>query len=125
MNKFFLFFIPFLLFAVPIQFPYTLKLKKDELFKMNVYYLNRVYTFEIRWTLYINDIITVLYNYDNFPRQVELQKKFSQDAFKVPVAYIPENYPYFYIKFDDFNGKIATCTIYLFNGKKVSAELKE
>jgi hypothetical protein len=124
MNKFFLF-IPFLLFAVPIRFPYTIKLKKDQFFKMDVYYLNRVYPFKMRWTLYINDIITVLYKYDNFPRQVELQKKFSQNAFKVPVAYIPENYPYFYIKFDDFNDKIATCTIYLFNGKKVSAELKE
>jgi hypothetical protein len=43
----------------------------------------------------------------------------------VPIALIPENYPYFYIKFDDFNGKIATFTIYLFNGKKVRANLKE
>ncbi|GAX87470.1 conserved hypothetical protein [Lebetimonas natsushimae] len=125
MNKFFLFFLPFLLLAVPIRFPYTVKLKKDELFKMDVYYLNRVYPFEMRRTLFINDVITVLYKYDNFPRQVELQKKFSQDAFKVPVALIPENYPYFYIKFDDFNGKIATFTIYLFNGKKVRANLKE
>jgi hypothetical protein len=90
---------------------------------MNVHYLNRIYPFEMRWTLFINDVITVLYRYDNFPRQVELQQKFSQDAFKVPVAYIPENYPYFYIKFDDFNGKIAVFTIYLFNDKGVYAEV--
>jgi hypothetical protein len=122
MNKFFLFFFPFLLFSTPIYFPHTIKLKKDEIFKMNVHYLNRIYPFEMRWTLFINDVITVLYRYDNFPRQVELQQKFSQNAFKVPVAYIPENYPYFYIKFDDFNGKIAIFTIYLFNDKGVYAD---
>jgi hypothetical protein len=125
MNKFFLFFLPFFLFAVPIIFPYTVSLKKDQVLKMDVYYLNRSYPFEMRWTLYINDVITVLYKYDNFPRQVALQKKFSQDAFKVPIAEIPENYPYFYIKFDDFNGKIATFTIYLFNDNGAKADLKE
>jgi hypothetical protein len=122
MNKFFFLFIPFVLCAIPIKFPYTLNLKKDQLFKMNVYYLKRTYPFEMRWTLFINDVITVLYKYDNFPRQVELQQKFSQNAFKVPIAYIPDNYPYFYIKFNDFNGKIATFTIYLFNGKGVYAD---
>jgi hypothetical protein len=125
MNKFFLLFLPLFLLAVPLRFPHTVKLKKDGLFKMNVYYLKKVYPFEMRWTLYINDIITVLYKYDNFPRQVELQKNFSLDAFKVPIAEIPNNCPYFYIKFEGFNGKIATFTIYLLNGKKVKAELKE
>lgn len=125
MNKIILLILPFLLFATSIKFPYTVKLAKDQLFKMDIYYLKRIYPFEMRWTLYINDIVTVIYNYDNFPRQVELQKKFSQDAFKMPIALIPENYPYFYIKFDDFDGKIATFTIYLFNGKKVRASLKE
>jgi len=125
MNKLFFLFLPFILFASIVRFPYTVKLKKDEFFKMNVYYLGKTYPFEMRWTLYINDIITILYRYDNFPRQVELQRVFSQDAFKLPVAKIPDNYPYFYIKFDDFNGKIATFTIYLFNGDKVNVELKD
>lgn len=125
MNKIFLLFLPLFLLAVPLRFPHTVKLKKDQLFKMDVYYLKKVYPFEMRWTLYINDIITVLYRYDNLPRQVELQQVFSQNAFKVPVAKIPDNYPYFYIKFDGFNGKIAIFTIYLFNGKKVKADLKE
>jgi len=127
MNKFFLIFFPFLLFAVPLRFPYTIKLQKDQFFKMKVYYLNFVYDFKMRWTLYINGVITILYNYDSFPRQVELQKVFSQDAFKIDIARIPDNSPYFYIKFDNFNGKIATFTIYLFNDKKhkVKADINE
>ena len=127
MNRFFLIFFPFLLFAIPLRFPHTFKLQKDQFFKMKVYYLNFVYDFKMRWTLYINGVITILYNYDSFPRQVELQKVFSQDAFKVYVARIPDNSPYFYIKFDNFNGKIATFTIYLFNDKKhkVKADINE
>jgi hypothetical protein len=80
MNKF-LIFLPLFLFASYIKFPYTIYLKKDEIFQMNVYYLNRVYHFKMRWTLFINDVITVLYNYDNFLRQVELQKKILTKCF--------------------------------------------
>jgi len=124
MNKFFIIFFPLFLFSTYIKFPYTVKLKKDETAYFNVYYLNRTYPFKFRWTLYINDILTVLYRYDNFPRQVELYKNPPMNAFKVKIAKIPEIYPYFYIEFNNFDGKIATFNIYLMNNKGIKVDFK-
>ena len=124
MNKFFLLFLPLFLFSEYIEFPYTIKLKKDETAYFNVEYLNRTYPFKFRWTLFINDILTLLYRYDNFPRQVDLYKNPPLNTFKVKIAKIPEIYPYLYIEFSDFDGKIATFNIYLMNGKKVAVDFK-
>ena len=118
MNKFFLLFFPLFLFAVPVIFPFTVELKKDQSAYFDVYYSERTYSFKFRWTLYINDILTVHYRYDNFPRQVELYNTPPLNAFKVPIAKIPENYPYFYVEFKNFNGTIATFDIYLLNDRK-------
>ncbi len=122
MSKFFLFFP---LFLYSLTFPYTVELKKDETISFEVTYLKNIYLFNLRWTLFKNDVLTVLYRYDNFPRQITLYKDYPLNAFKVPVAKIPDNYPYFYIVFKDFNGKIATFDIYLKNGKKVVVKVKE
>ncbi len=124
MNKIFLFLLPLYLLSEPIAFPFTVELKKDETLYFDVYYLNRTYPFKFRWTLYINDILTVLYRYDNFPRQVELYKNPPLNTFKVPIAKIPKNYPYFYIEFKDFNDKIATFEIYLMNDEEVRVDYK-
>ena len=125
MNKIFLFLFPIFIYATPIIFPFTIDLKKDETVSFDVYYLNNTYPFKFRWTLYINNILTVLYRYDNFPRQITLYKNPPLNTFKVPIAKIPENYPYFYIEFKDFNGKIATFEIYLINdNKKVNVDFK-
>jgi len=124
MNKVIFFLLPLYLFAVPVIFPFSIDLKKDETARFEVYYLNKSYPFKMRWTLFINDIITVLYRYDNFPRQVELYKSYPLNTFKVPIAKIPENFPYFYIEFKGFNGKIATFDIYLKNGDEVKVDYK-
>jgi len=124
MNKILFLFLPVFLFAEFWNFPHTVKLKKDETIYFNVHYWQRIYPFELRWTLYINEILTVLYRYDNFPRQIILYKDPPLNTFKVPIAKIPENYPYFYIEFKDFNGKIATFDIYIKNGDGVKVEYK-
>ena len=124
MNKFFLIFLPLFLFAEYWIFPHTLELKKDETAYFSVYYNQKEYPFKIRWTLFINDILTILYRYDNFPRQITLYKNPPLNTFKIPIVNFAENYPYFYIEFKDFNGKIATFDIYLKRGDKVNVEFK-
>ena len=124
MNKFFLLFLPIFLFAKYWIFPHTLELKKDETAYFSVYYNQKEYPFKIRWTLFINDILTILYRYDNFPRQITLYKNPPLNTFKIPIVKFPDNYPYFYIEFTDFNGKIATFDIYLKRGDKVNVEFK-
>ncbi|ACM92393.1 conserved hypothetical protein [Nautilia profundicola AmH] len=124
MNKFFILFFPLFLFAEFWNFPHTIELKKDETINFDVYYLKKVYPLKLRWTLFINDILTVLYRYDDFPRQITLYKDPPLNTFKIPIAKIPEKYPYFYIEFKDFNGKIATFDIYLKNGAGVKVDYK-
>jgi hypothetical protein len=125
MSKVFLFlFLPLFLFGQFWNFPHIVKLKKDETIYFDVYYLNRVYPLKLRWTLFVNDILTLLYTYDKFPRQITLYKTPPLNAFKIPIAKIPENYPYFYIVFKDFNGKIATFDVYLKNAKEVKVDYK-
>ena len=123
MGKFFLF-LPLLLLAEFIKFPYEIKLKKDEVAYFEVNYLKRVYPFKIRWTLYKNEILIILYRYDNFPRQITLYKNPPLNTFKIDITKIPELNPYFYIEFLGFNDKIATLKIYLKNGKNVKVDFK-
>jgi hypothetical protein len=122
MNKFFFFFLPVFLFGFFIRFPYEISLKKDQTVKFKVYYLKYTYPFEMRWTLYKNGYIVVLYKFNNFPRQVMLTKNYPLDSFKVEIAKFPLFYPYLFIKFVDFNDKIATFKIFLYNGKSVRVE---
>jgi len=124
MNKFFFIFLPLFLFAEFWNFPHTLELKKDETAYFSVYYNQKEYPLKIRWTLFINDILTLLYRYDNFPRQITLYKNPPLNTFKIPIVKFPDNYPYFYIEFKDFNGKIATFDIYLMRGNGVKVEFK-
>ena len=121
MNKLFFLFFPLFLFA-EIFFPYTLKLKKDEVFPLSVYYQGRTYHLKLRWTLYKNGVLTLLYRYDNFPHQITLFKSYQKNSFRIDIAKYPEFNPYFLIEFIDFNDKIATFKMYLFNGKEVNVE---
>jgi hypothetical protein len=112
------------LFAKEIIFPYKIELKKDEFAYFDVKYMNRTYPFKFRWTLFKNGILTLLYRYDNFPRQITLYRYPPLNTFRVPIAKIPQRYPYFYVEFNDFNGKIATFIIYLENGDGVKVDFK-
>jgi hypothetical protein len=121
MNKL-LFLFPIFLFAKSITLPYTFSLKKDEIIKFNISYKKFTYPLSIRWTLYKNDYLVVLYKFDNFPRQVMLRKIYPLDSFKIKIARFPTFYPYLFIKFKDFNDKIATFEMFLFNPKDVGIE---
>jgi hypothetical protein len=108
-------------FLYAIKFPYTFKLKKDELLKLHFFYLGRKYPFSMRWTLYKNEIITILYRYDNFPRQVELYPYYPVNRFKIKIVdYSYFNTPYVWIVFDDFKDGVATFTMYRF-GDEIQA----
>jgi hypothetical protein len=120
MNKFFLLFFPLFLFG-EITFPYTFSLKKDETAVFDVFFEKRVFPFKMRWTLFKNDVLVVIYHYDSFPRQVELFKN-TLNTFKVKIVNYLEFYPYLLIEFSDFNDKIATFKMYLFRGKNVKVK---
>ncbi|WP_456480273.1 hypothetical protein [Nautilia sp.] len=124
MNKFFILFFPFFLFAEFIKFPYTLKLKKDETALFQVYYKDGTYPLKLRWTLFTNGVLTLLYRYDNYPRQITLFREYPLNTFKIDIVDFSGSHPYFYIKFKEYNGKIALFDIYLFNGEKVKVDLK-
>jgi len=122
MNKLVFFLFPLFLFAQWIKFPYTIELKKDEVANFEVHYDKRIYPLTLRWTLFKNDILTLHYKYNDFPRQITLYKNPPLNTFRIKIANYPELYPYFLIEFTDFNDKIATFRIYLFNGKKVKVK---
>ncbi|NPA87201.1 hypothetical protein [Caminibacter pacificus] len=125
MNKLIFFIFPLFLFAEIVKFPYTFSLKKDEIAKFKVYYEKHSYPLEMRWTLYKNEVLTVLYKYDDFPYQITLEREYPLNTFRVDIAKCPEKIPYFLIEFVDFNDKIAKFRIYLFNGKKVRVKKGE
>ena len=112
MSKFFLF-LPLSLFAYYINFPFSLTLKKDEVAYFEV---DRQYPLELRWTLFINNVLTVLYRYDNFPRQITLFKD-ELNSFKIVLNRV--NGAYLYLVFKDFQKDKATFEIYLFKNALV------
>ncbi|NPA10668.1 MAG: hypothetical protein GXO62_00310 [Epsilonproteobacteria bacterium] len=116
MSKF-LFFLATFLWAV--EFPYTFSLKKDEVLMFNFRWDWRNYIFKMRWTLYKNDILTVLYRYDNYPHQVSLYSEYPLNTFRFWVVdYTHYNkIPYFLVEFVDFKDNQATFTIHLLNDK--------
>jgi len=124
MNKLFFLLFPFFLFAQTWSFPHKLILKKDETAFFDVYYRQKIYPLEVRWTLYINNILTVLYKYDGFPRQITLFKDYPLNTFRIDIAHIPERSPYFLIKFLNYNGKFVTFYIFIKNGDDVRVDFK-
>ena len=127
MSKLFLLFFSLFLYSTPLIFPYHFELKKDEFLKMNFYYYSNIYPFEFRWTLFKNNILTTLYRYDNFPRQIELYKNPPLNMFRVEIANFFEINPYFTIEFLEFNKQkeVASFVMRVYNFKEVRAELKK
>lgn len=93
-KKIFLFFLcSSILFAAPTwdhQFHY--KLKKDEIANIVLYKPAQPNSKELkksqlffRWTLVVNDRVTVLLNNQSYPHQYVLYKKRSLDAVKLPL----------------------------------------
>ena len=115
--------MPLFLNAAFIALPYNFSLKKDETINFNVVYENRSYDFSLRWTLYKNEVLVVLYKYDNFPYQITLFKNYPIDMFKIKVADFDNN-PYLYIKVNRFSDKITKFEIFLGKEKDIKLDLK-
>jgi len=126
MNRFFLFFLFFVFTqAAWISYPYDFYLKKDEIAKFNVYYFGNSYPFDIRWTLYKNKNLIVIYHYDKFPRQVVLFDKPPINGIKIKIADFPLNTPYLLIKFLEFDKNRVLFELTVLNSKKVGIERLE
>ena len=113
MNKIFFLFLPFLLKAAFITLPFNFSLKKDEIAKMYIYYDGKKYDLNLRWTLYKNKVLVVLYNYDKFPYQITLFDTYSIDTFRIKIADYPDFKPYLYVKVTQFSDKITSFRIFL------------
>ena len=113
MNKIFFLFLPFFLNAAFITIPFNFSLKKDQFAKMYIYYDKHKYELDLRWTLYKNKVLIVLYKYDNFPYQITLFKKYPLDTFSIKIADYPDFKPYLYIKVTKFSDKITSFKIFL------------
>ena len=109
MNKFLLF-IPLFLFS------FDFSLKKDEVLNLEVSYGQFKYELIFRWTLYKNDVLVILYKYDNFPHQVILLKPYL-DTLRIKVADFGDFRPHLYIKVINFSDKITKFRIYTDNKK--------
>ena len=121
MSKIFLFF-PFLwLFAISPTYWWindTIYLKKDYPVIYNINYLNKTYILKFRWTLYKNDGIVMLYDYQGFPFQNILYKNFQTNGFKKFIRWQEKpTSPYFMIYFKDFSNNVAKFQFLIYNPK--------
>ena len=122
MSKFLLFF-PLLLNAAFISLPYDFSLKKDETINFNVVYKNKSYDLSLRWTLYKNEVLIILYKYDGFPYQITLFKNYPIDIFRIKVVDF-DNSPYLYIKVMRFSDKITEFEMFLGKNRDIKIDLK-
>ncbi len=128
MSKFFfIIFLAGFCFGVNWEYQYTFKLKKDETATVQI---NKEETkikdaglFKFRWTLYKNEGLVILANYEGFPYQYVLYRKRGRDFIrqiidkKPPKAWLM---PYMLLKFEDFDEKkeIATLGVFISDPQK-------
>jgi len=121
MSKIFLFF-PLFLFAIKPSYWWindTIYLKKDYTAIYTISYKNQQFTLKFRWTLYKNDGLVMLYNYEGHPYQNILYKQEEINGFKKFIKWnIAPNSPYFMIYFRDFSNNIAKLQFLIYNPKK-------
>jgi hypothetical protein len=124
MNKILLFFLVItkLLSFDPLKYWWiddTIYLKKDYLVIYYIDYENKRYTLKFRWTLFKNDGIVMLYNYEGFPFQNILYKDYQLNGFKKHIRYknLP-NDPYFMIYFENYDNGIAKFRFLIYNPKQ-------
>ncbi len=126
MNKFFFLFFPLFLFAVFINTPFKFSLKKDQYAFFTLYYKGFQSNIKIRWTLYINDVLNVIYFRDKFPREVTLFNSFGLRQFKINITDFPDFNPVLYIKVNKFSPDLVEFELYLNKNyeKKVKIDYK-
>jgi len=119
---FFSLLFPILLFSMdPLNYWWiddTIYLKKDMTAIYKIYYKDKVYKLQFRWTLYKNSGLVMLYNYKGFPYQNILYKEFQLNGFK---KFIADNdspqAPYFLLYFKNFSETIAEFEFLIYNPK--------
>ena len=126
MNKIFFLFLPFILNAAFINLPFTFSTKKDETAHFIIYYDGNSFDLKLRWTLYKNKVLTLLYNYDKFPYQITLYNQFGLDFFKINIASYPGFNPFLYIKVNKFSNNLVEFDMYLNKeyNKKIEIDYK-
>lgn len=102
------------LFAFQFKYEYkhTFVLKKDEVATINIVKKEGKdkQSIYFRWTLFANDRLVLLLNYDSFPRQYILQKRYKRDRVRI---YLRDDYKniydrsYLVLKFREFDKKSA------------------
>jgi hypothetical protein len=80
-------------------------LKKDKYYSRVIHRGDDKKDIHIKWTLFINKIITMQVNLDRFNHQFNLKKSYGEQTFKLPlfkkIAFDVEN-PYLIIKFLEY-----------------------
>jgi len=119
MNKFFLFFFPFLLYSMPFGYWWIddiIYLKKDYPVIYKIHYKNKIHILKFRWTLFKNKGIVVFYNFDNHNYQNILYEKTQLNGFKKFIRHNNSpNSPYFMIYFRGYKDKIAKFEFLVYN----------
>ncbi len=114
---------PFFLFATNVdmwQHSHEFVLKKDEFAKVVFKKHEEEKTYDkegelfFRWTLYHNELLTLLVNYEGFPKQYILKKEYKRDALRV---YLNDDYTkefdraYAVLRFREFENENATLQV--------------
>jgi len=98
----------------------TISLKKDETKKILVKYDGYEKLFKFRWTLFINNTLTVLKSYDFIVSQTILYDDYKNRSFRFylkPKGASNYNVPYILVKFKkfDFKQNKAIFELYIFD----------
>ena len=122
MSKFILLF-PLLLFAFdPLKYWWiddVIYLKKDYPAIYTIFYNNQTYILKFRWTLYKNDGLVMLYNYQNHPFHNVLYKNYQLNSYKIKINSEDSiNSPYLMLYFRDFKDNVARFEILIYNPEK-------
>jgi hypothetical protein len=86
----------------------SVSLKKDQTYRVLIKSENSVRLLEFRWTLYINDILTVLENFDDLVTQRSLKLNHTNQSFRIDLLARTATkiiIPYLLIKFTEYDYK--------------------
>jgi hypothetical protein len=121
MSKFLLFFSISLFAFDPSKYWWiddTIYLKKDYVATYKIFY-GRDYILKFRWTLYKNEGLVMLYNYEGHPFQNILYKNNQLNGCRIYIRKNDEvNDPYLMFYFRDIKDDIAEFQILIYNPQK-------
>ena len=128
--------------AVNYEYAHQFILKKDELGYVFINHKevtkkptaenpNNEYLLKFRWTLYTNNMLTLLVNYRGYPTQYVLQKKHPLESVIIPILPDGENKivsrTYLKIVFNDFDQRNKEAILDIFiedNQQRIEVEFK-